>query len=115
MKGNLILERNMPSAAVPADVHDIDQILNDFTKRQRYNGKIIALQSQNRNADQKAEQGSHGCSDQDGKDKTNCLICYDVLHGAGEECAGESAHTHKARMSEAQFTEVADHEVQSHR
>ena len=73
----------MKSCAVSSKINNIDQVLNDFTKCQGYDGQIISSQTKYRNTDQKATQASYCRTDQKGdekagtdtRDRTFCNLC----------------------------------------
>ena len=55
---------NVETILIKSHKQNIDQILNDLAKGQRYDGKIVTLQAKYGNADQQAENTRKCCADQ---------------------------------------------------
>ena len=55
---------NVEAILIQSHKQNIDQVLNDLTKGQRYDGKIVTLQAKYGNADQQAENTCKYSADQ---------------------------------------------------
>ena len=55
---------NVEAILIQSHKQNIDQVLNDLTKGQRYDGKIVTLQTKYGNTDQQSENTSKRGADQ---------------------------------------------------
>ena len=60
----------METVCIPADIENINNILDDLTESQRYDCQVVASQTKYRNADQESEDSRHNAADNDGNDKS---------------------------------------------
>ena len=100
----------MEAVSVASEEYGVYKVLDDLTEGKSHDGEIVTAQTQDRNTDQNAENGSNGSADKDGDHKAYGRIDR-ALHAFGEEGAGEGTDTHEACVSEAQFTEDSDGQV----
>ena len=112
---NAVLGRHMETAAVASQVNHIHYVFDNLSKGQRHDGQIVALQAQNRDADQDSEQSRAYGSNQNRQEKADSGHWNRRLHTAGEKRAGKGAHTHEARVSQAQLTGDTYRQVQRYR
>ena len=100
----------MEAVRVASEEYGVYKVLDDLTEGKSHDGKIVTAKTQDRDADQNAENSRNGSSDKDGDHKTYGWIDR-ALHALGEEGTGEGTDTHKSCMSEAQLTEDSDGQV----
>ena len=100
----------MEAVSVASEEYGVYKVLDDLAEGKSHDGEIVTAQTQDRNTDQNAENGSDGSADKNGDHKTYGRIDR-ALHALGKEGAGEGADTHKSCMSEAQLTEDPDGQV----
>ena len=60
----------METVCIPADIENINNILDDLTESQRYDCQVVASQTKYRNADQESEDSRYNAADNDGDDKS---------------------------------------------
>ena len=102
----------MQSVDVFDQINIVDDVLDDLAERQRYDRQIVAAQTQDRDTDQHACHACDQSADQDRQretdpDRSQRFLCQDA-----ERAADERAQAHEACVSEAQFAEDADGQVQ---
>ena len=100
----------MEAVSVASEEYGVYKVLDDLAEGKSHDGEIVTAQTQDRDADQNAENGSNGSADKDGDHKTYGRIDH-ALHALGKEGTGEGADTHEACVSEAQLTEDSDGQV----
>ena len=100
----------MEAVSVASEEYGVYKVLDDLAEGKSHDGEIVTAQTQDRDADQNAENGSNGSADKDGDHKTYGRIDR-ALHALGEEGAGKGTDTHEACVSEAQLTENPDGQV----
>ena len=100
----------MEAVSVASEEYGVYKVLDDLAEGKSHDGEIVTAQTQDRDADQNAENGSNGSADKNGDHKAYGRIDR-ALHAFGEEGAGEGADTHEACVSEAQLTEDSDGQV----
>ena len=108
--GAVHVQSDVQAVLIPAHQKAVDQILDDLAEGKSHDGEIVTAQTQDRNTDQNAENGSNGSADKDGDHKAYGRIDR-ALHALGKEGAGEGTDTHEACVSEAQLTEDSDGQV----
>ena len=106
-----VLQRNMEAGRISADIEGIEQVFDDLTKGQRYDGKIVPLQAQYRNANQKTEQGC-GRGPRQQRQRKAKPARHGVPNTHGDKRPHKTAHAHKARMPQAQLAQDAHGEVE---
>ena len=104
----------MEAGRISADIEGIEQVFDDLTKGQRYDGKIVPLQAQYRNADQKTEQGC-GRGPRQQRQRKAEPARHGVPNTHGDKRPHKTAHAHKARMPQAQLAQDAHGEVEGNR
>ena len=64
---------NMNAIFIKTNIQNIDQVLNDFTKSQRYDCQIITTKPKYRNTNDHTKHSSYCCSDEDCQNKSRHL------------------------------------------
>ena len=100
---------------VQAHVEVPDQVLQDLAKSQSHDGKIVAPQTQNGNADDHAHDACHNAADDHSQQQPDCAVRNNGLDGSGHHNAGESADAHETGVAQAQLTRNTNHQVQRNR
>ena len=108
----LIQQAEMKSLFIQADVKHIDDVLDDFTEGQRYDGQIITLQTKHRNAYNHTREGGADSSDHHGNGQAQGTEGNGVSQTGGDHDAGEGAHGHKARMPQGKLAQDTNGKVQ---
>ena len=101
----------MKSFAVNADIENVDYVLDNFTKCQCNNGKIVSAEAKNRNSDN----GAADCTDNSTYDNSNNKTEY----GAGNcicKCSrcnntAECTKAHKSCVTKAELAQNTYREV----
>ena len=70
----------MESVGILADEQDIYKVLDDLAECQRYDRKVIALQTKDRDSDDNAEDCCHSNSDEQRQEKSQRRDRDDVSH-----------------------------------
>ena len=101
----------MPALAVIAEIDAVDDVFDDLPERERYYCEIVAAKSQNRDADEKAEDARRDAAAEHTDYEPQRLVS-DAGKELAEHNAGECADAHKARVTEAEVAAEADDDVQ---
>ena len=89
----------MDSVAVDSHIKHVDNILDNLTKCQCYDGKVVTFQTKYRDTDQESEDTRTYSSDDQSDEETKPCICKCVHGCLCKCCAGESTDTHKSGMT----------------
>ena len=106
---------NMETILIQSHKQNIDQILNDLAKCQRYDGKIVTLQTKYGNTDQQTKNTCKCGADQQRTEKAKPGRHCGIFHDFGEKGTGKGTDTHKSGMTEAQLSQDAYRKVQRYR
>ena len=102
----------MQALAVHADIQHADDIFDDFTKCQCDNCEVVTLEAQYRHTDDDTGNGGTQATD----DHSNCQTQRGEGNGFGKAGGGDDARKgtdrHKAGMTERQFTQDTDGQVE---
>ena len=101
IQGHNILHGEVKSCTVFSKINNIDQVLNDFTKCQGYDGQIISSQAKYRNTNQYTTDTCTDNSYQQCQKETHRRNRNRIHDTFGKYRAGKCAHTHKSRMTKA--------------
>ena len=105
----LILEQTQVNAVgVDAEIEVIEYTLDDLTEGQRYDGQIVTVEAQHRDADEETHDSGKDSADDQRNRQTQRRRGNAVLQRNGSGGAHEGADAHKARMSQGQLTQDAD-------
>ena len=74
----------MEAVSVASEEYGVYKVLDDLAEGKSHDGEIVTAQTQDRNTDQNAENGSNGSADKDGDHKTYGRIDH-ALHALGKE------------------------------
>ena len=96
---------------IQAQIAGVHDVLYDLTESQRDDGQVVAGQTQDRDADQHAEQARHNAADYEGHQHGEGLRGVFRQRHIGQR-AGERADAHEAGVAQAQFAQDADGQVQ---
>jgi len=106
-------EGEMQTGGISADVHVVQNAHDDLAERQCDDGQIVALQLQDRDADQPADQTGQQRTGQNADDKTHRRAADGGSQQAGNNDGCEAADTHESRLAQIPFAGHADVEVQA--
>ena len=100
--------------AAGVDAHDQagDNLFDDLAKGQGHDGQVVTAQAKNRDADQKAQNGSGDSADDDADDQAHRIGGNGALERDGGNDARVGADAHKARVAQRQVARDADDEVE---
>ena len=110
----ILHKRNVEPLCVFSEVKYIQQTLNDLAECQRHDGKIIPVQPQYRNPDQKASQCSGQRAQQKRDQKADRNRRNALQRRVCKARADKSAHRHKARMPQGQLAQKPYTQIQAH-
>ena len=102
----------MQALGIHAQVAGVHEVLDNLTESQCDDGQIIAGQTQDRDADQEAEDTSHNAAHHKGQQQRCRLGEGGVIQADPHQRTGKSAHAHKPGVAQAQLAQHADGQVQ---
>ena len=102
----------METLVVNANIHIVDDILHDLTKRQRHDSQIVTTQTQNGDTNDKAHHTSHNAAADHCQNQAANIAGNSALKQSCHDDAGECTDAHKARMAQAQLTADTNQQVQ---
>ena len=105
----------MQAVRIPAEVHDVDDVLDDLTEGEGYDGEVVALEAEYRHADDDAGERRKDRADDHGNSQTQRSERDGVREAGRGDDAGERAYRHEAGMAERQLAEDADGQVERDR
>ena len=102
----------MDSVAVDSYIKYVDDILNDLTKCQCYDCKVVTFQAKYRDTDQESEDTCTYSSDDQSNKETKSCICKSI-HSCLCKCrTGKCTNTHESCMTKAKLTQNTNCQVQ---
>ena len=105
----------MDAVCVDTEIEVIENALDDFAKGQRHDSQIVAVEAQDRDANEEAHDGSKDRADNERNGEAQRGGGNGILQGNGCGSAHEGADAHEARVAQGQLTEDTHGEVQGHR
>ena len=111
----LLDQAEMQAVRIPAEVHDVDDVLDDLTEGEGYDGEVVALEAEYRHADDDAGERRKDRADDHGNSQTQRSERDGVREAGRGDDAGERAYRHEAGMAERQLAEDADGQVERDR
>ena len=102
----------MQAVLIHAQIDVGDQALDNLAEGQGDDGQIVAVEAEDRHADEKAEDAGDHAAQHHGQSQTEGLHLHAVLQGGGHRAAGKGADAHKARVAQGQLAGDAHHQVE---
>lgn len=103
---------HVQTAGVDAHNEAGDDLFDDLAKSQGHDGQIVAAQTQDRDTDQEAQDGSGDSADHDADDQAHRIGRDGALQRDRGDDARVGTDAHKARVAQRQVARDADDEVE---
>ena len=108
-------EGGVQAVGVDADVQIVDEGLDDLAEGEGHNGKVVAVEPQDRDADQQTDDRGQQRAACERDDKNPSVRNAGAVECGGDHRSGEGADAHESGVSEGKLAEHADREVQRQR
>ena len=104
----------MQTVFIHAHIEVVENVLDDLTKGQRYDGQIVTPKPKHRDANDDACSSGADRAHNDTDEQPKLPNGHQILQAHGCHNAGERANAHKSGMSQTQLAGNTDGQVQGH-